>query len=71
MKTVEQLIAEHNMTSGSFEETKVVLTTEVERKNSKLMAIKGVIASYELKLKRANIELEDELEAINSNFKQI
>lgn len=70
MKSVETLVALHNTLIEARESSYVDLRTSIQRQLEKAMAIKGAIASYEMKLQRATIEFEEELETISNNFNQ-
>lgn len=63
-----ELLASHAGKCELNEATYVETRTLIERRLSKAMSIRGALDSYELKLKKAVLELDQELKTIEQNY---
>jgi hypothetical protein len=63
--------AKHIVQLEDSEERYVQLSGSVCQTMQKVMTIRNALASFELKVQKATIELEEELEIIRSNFNSV
>jgi hypothetical protein len=68
MRSIEQLLIEHNSEQEANEAIYVSHRERLGQALSKVLAIRGLLDSFELKINKALVELETELKTVENNF---